>query len=82
LLEIESLAMELDVREKELKQLSSKHQLFFHALTSTADGVVITNSTGKIIAVNPSFCRITGYDEADSLNMHIHDIKQNNQPNI
>ena len=82
LLEIESLAMELDVREKELKQLSSKHQLFFHALTSTADGVVITNSTGKIIAVNPSFCRITGYDEANSLNMHIHDIKQNNQPNI
>ena len=82
LLEIESLAMELDVREKELKQLSSKHQLFFHALTSTADGVVITNSVGKIIAVNPSFCRITGYDEADSLTMHIHDIKQNNQPNI
>jgi diguanylate cyclase (GGDEF)-like protein/PAS domain S-box-containing protein len=82
LLEIESLALELSQREEELKQLSSKQKLFYQALTGTADGVVITDSDGKIIAVNPSFCRITGYCEADSLQMQLHDIKQNNHPSI
>ncbi|KAA1151676.1 GGDEF domain-containing response regulator [Pseudoalteromonas sp. FUC4] len=82
LLEIESLALELSEREEELKQLSSKQKLFYQALTGTADGVVITDSDGKIIAVNPSFCRITGYCEADSLQMQLHDIKQNNHPSI
>lgn len=82
LLEIEALATELSQREEELKQLSSKQKLFYQALTSTADGVVITNSEGKIIAVNPSFCRITGYCEAESLEMDLKDIKQNNHPSI
>ncbi|TMO81668.1 two-component system response regulator [Pseudoalteromonas sp. S3776] len=82
LLEIEALAKELSQREEELKQLSSKQKLFYQALTSTADGVVITNSGGKIIAVNPSFCRITGYCEAESLEMDLKDIKQNNHPSI
>ena len=82
LLEIESLALELSEREEELKQLSSKQKLFYQALTGTADGVVITDSDGKIIAVNPSFCRITGYCEADSLQMQLHDVKQNNHPSI
>ncbi|MEI8642152.1 PAS domain-containing protein [Pseudoalteromonas sp. Hal099] len=76
LLEIEALAKELSQREEELKQLSSKQKLFYQALTSTADGVVITNSEGKIIAVNPSFCRITGYCEAESLEMDLKDIKR------
>ncbi len=82
LLEIESLAKELSQREEELKELSSKQKLFYQALTGTADGVVITDSNGKIIAVNPSFCRITGYCESDSLQMQLHDIKQNNHPSI
>ncbi|MBZ2193445.1 EAL domain-containing protein [Pseudoalteromonas arctica] len=82
LLEIESLAKELSQREEELKELSSKQKLFYQALTGTADGVVITDSNGKIIAVNPSFCRITGYSESDSLQMQLHDIKQNNHPSI
>ncbi|MBB1325601.1 MULTISPECIES: EAL domain-containing protein [unclassified Pseudoalteromonas] len=82
LLEIESLAKELSQREEELKELSSKQKLFYQALTGTADGVVIADSNGKIIAVNPSFCRITGYCESDSLQMQLHDIKQNNHPSI
>lgn len=82
LLEIESLALELSQREEELKQLSSKQKLFYQALTGTADGVVITDCDGKIIAVNPSFCRITGYCEPDSLKMQLHDIKINNHPSI
>lgn len=82
LLEIESLAQELSAREEELKQLSSKQKLFYQALTSTADGVVITDSQGEIIAVNPSFCRITGFCEAEALGTQLHKLKQNNQPGI
>lgn len=82
LLEIESLAQELSEREEELKQLSSKQKLFYQALVSTADGVVITDFDGKIIAVNPSFCRITGFTEAEALDIKLHKLKQNNQPGI
>lgn len=82
LLEIESLAQELSEREEELKQLSSKQKLFYQALVSTADGVVITDSDGKIIAVNPSFCRITGFTEAEALDIKLHKLKQNNQAGI
>ncbi|MDO6834998.1 EAL domain-containing protein [Pseudoalteromonas carrageenovora] len=82
LLEIEALAQELSEREEELKQLSSKQKLFYQALTSTADGVVITDSKGEIIAVNPSFCRITGFSEPEALGTQLHKLKQNNQPGI
>lgn len=82
LLEIEGLAQALSVREEELKILSSKQKLFYQALTSTAEGVVITDSKGKIIAVNPSFCRITGFSEAEALNTQLHKLKQNNHPKI
>ena len=79
LLEIEALALELSKREEELKLLSSKQKLFYQALTGTADGVVITDSLGSIIAVNPSFCRITGFTETEALNTQLHELKQNNQ---
>ena len=82
LLEIEKLASELNKRETELKKLSAKQKLFYQALTSTADGVVITNSQGIIIAVNPSFYRITGFCESEALNTPLKDVKQNNLPEM
>ncbi len=81
-IEIESLASELTKRDSELKKLSAKQALFYQALTSTADGVVITNNKGIIIAVNPSFCRITGYCESESLGIPLKSIKQNNLPDM
>nr|WP_247664710.1 EAL domain-containing protein [Pseudoalteromonas sp. MMG010] len=82
LLEIELLAQELIQREEELKELSAKQKLFYQALTSTADGVVITDAEGCIIAVNPSFCRITGYCESEAINEKLHTLKNNNQSDI
>ena len=34
---------------------------------STLDGVMITNSTGNIVSVNPAFTRITGYEADEAL---------------
>jgi diguanylate cyclase (GGDEF)-like protein/PAS domain S-box-containing protein len=34
---------------------------------STMEGVVITNSAGDIVAINPAFTNITGYSEAEAL---------------
>ncbi len=41
--------------------------------TSTHEGVVITDPGGAIVTVNPAFCTITGYTEAEVLgrNMRI-----------
>ena len=82
LLEIELLASELSKRDTELKKLTAKQKLFYQALTSTADGVVITNNKGIIIAVNPSFCRITGFSENEALDTPLKNIKQNNLPDM
>lgn len=81
-LEVENLASELTKRDVELKKLSAKQALFYQALTSTADGVVITNHKGIIIAVNPSFCRITGFCESEALGQPLKEIKKNNLPEI
>ncbi|QEY32069.1 EAL domain-containing protein [Synechococcus sp. RSCCF101] len=37
------------------------------AFEHTADGVMITDASNAIIKVNQSFCRITGYSEAEAL---------------
>lgn len=33
-------------------------------LSSSSEGLVVTDLTGAIVAVNPAYCRITGYDAA------------------
>ncbi|MBB4265484.1 GGDEF/EAL domain-containing response regulator [Roseospira visakhapatnamensis] len=42
-------------------------------LDNTAEGVIISDTTGKIIRVNPSFTRISGFTEEDVLG---HDVRE------
>jgi PAS domain S-box-containing protein len=34
---------------------------------SSQQGIIVTNSRGDIVRVNPAYCRITGYSEAELL---------------
>lgn len=47
-------------KEEQLKQLMT-------VVENSNDGVLVTDVTGSIIAVNRAFCRISGYDEEDVL---------------
>ena len=46
---------------------SIEHAGLVSAVSQASDAIAITNTSGNIIYVNPAFCELTGYDEADVL---------------
>ncbi|MDO7487167.1 PAS domain-containing protein [Peribacillus frigoritolerans] len=46
----------------------------------TIEGILITDTTGKIISVNPSFTRITGYQENEVIGKDPSLLKSGRQP--
>ena len=54
-----------------------EHHLFKNEqiLKTTMDGFIVADSTGKIIEVNSSYCRMSGYTQEELLNMNIRDIE-------
>ena len=54
-------------------QLTQAMQLYKHVFENSAQGIMITDTTPKILYVNPAFTKITGYQLSDV---------QNKNPNI
>lgn len=54
-----------DITERKLAE--EKLRLSATVLEHIADGVMVTDTAGSIVAVNPAFTRITGYTEAEVL---------------
>ncbi|MEJ2593027.1 MAG: diguanylate cyclase, partial [Candidatus Thiodiazotropha sp.] len=50
------------------KESESRLQQAVQIIEHTMEGVFITNSDGIITSVNPAFCEITGYAEAEAVN--------------
>lgn len=78
--DLEALNARLNARLTELTRAHAAlhssqemQELYARAFESTADGVLITDAAGTIVAVNRSFTRITGYpaDEAIGRNPRI-----------
>ena len=51
----------------EQREQQDKLRLLAKVFESTSEGITITDTEGTIIAVNDSFCSITGYSEAEAL---------------
>ncbi len=49
----------------EMSEQESRLRLSAKVFESTTEGITITDKEGLILAVNPAFCHITGYDEAE-----------------
>ena len=49
------------------KKADEKLHLFSRIFDQTHEGITITNTNGKIIDVNPTFCEITGYSRDEVL---------------
>ncbi|KWR78513.1 MAG: PAS domain S-box protein [Burkholderiaceae bacterium] len=55
------------VRQRDDAMEESRYHLWLadQAIEMTLDGVMITNAEGTIEKVNPAFCRLTGYSQAE-----------------
>ena len=59
-----------DIRRKE-RALAASEANFHKVLRHTADGVYIAQRRGALLQVNPQFCTMTGYSEAELLDMKV-----------
>ena len=59
------VCMDVDMTEHKLQQ--ERLKLSAAVMASTAEGVLITDASTRIVAVNPAFTEITGYQEAEVL---------------
>ena len=57
-------------RQAELA-LREREQQFRYFFESTASGMAIVSLEGKILKYNPTFCRLSGYSEAELLNKNV-----------
>lgn len=55
-----------------IKQLERQMQVDASVVQATSEAVVISDTEGRITAVNPAFGRLTGLTEADALNRPVH----------
>ncbi len=51
----------------ERKRTEEQQRLAARVFETTGEAIMITDTTSKIVLVNPAFCRITGYSAADVL---------------
>ncbi|HVJ35715.1 MAG TPA: EAL domain-containing protein [Terriglobia bacterium] len=65
--------------EQALKASEARLRQAAAVFTSTQEGVVITNSRAQIIAVNPAFCRITGYQEQELVGQNMRILQSGRQ---
>ena len=59
--------------KKAMEALSESEQRHRDYITNTPYGVFVTDEKGRYLQVNPSACRITGYDESELLSLSIPD---------
>ena len=64
----------------ELKRSQAQVLLQATALESAENGIVITDTKGRILWVNPAFSRLTGYDAAEALGQNPRLLKSGHHP--
>lgn len=57
--------------------LSKSKDLHHNLLHTAMDGFWSTDATGRLLEVNETYCRISGYSEQELLTMRIHDLEAN-----
>jgi diguanylate cyclase (GGDEF)-like protein/PAS domain S-box-containing protein len=64
----------------ESKQIEARLKLSSRVFETTGEGIVVTDTEGNIIAVNPAFSHITGYSEAEAIGQNPRIIKSDRHP--
>ena len=58
---------DLEERYEAQRRTEGELALYANVFSNAAEGMTITDANGAIVAVNPTFCRITGYEPSDVL---------------
>ena len=71
------MEQELLLLNQQLEQKVKERTDELHSLIHfTRDGFIVIDQAGRIVKVNPSFCRMLGYSEEELLAMHMSDIDE------
>jgi diguanylate cyclase (GGDEF)-like protein/PAS domain S-box-containing protein len=62
------------------KESDAKLQQAVQIIENTMEGVIITDGKGQITSVNPAFCEITGYTEAEIIQQRLDTLKSDRHP--
>lgn len=73
---------ELTQAHEALRQSRAQQELYARVFECTADGILITDADGRILAVNPAFTRITGYSAVDALGQNPRILKSGHHPDV
>lgn len=65
--ELDQVNQTLEKQSRELLVTRSSKNLFERVFMSTSEGILLTDADARVIAVNRSFSRITGYSESEAL---------------
>jgi diguanylate cyclase (GGDEF)-like protein/PAS domain S-box-containing protein len=68
------IIVDVTAREKYKEELSNKKELLSLTLESIGDGVVTTDTDGRITSMNRAAQKITGWEERESWNLHFNDV--------
>ena len=66
-----------DVTERRRQEAGQR--LAASVFSGTQEGVVITDPKAQVVAVNPAFCTITGYDESELIGRHMRTLQSGRQ---
>ncbi len=71
------MAIVEDVTEQKSAQQALEQQVTLNRQIqeATSDGYVLTDLSGRILEVNPAFCRMIGYGESELLQRNIRDVE-------
>ncbi|RMI09634.1 MAG: PAS domain S-box protein [Calditrichaeota bacterium] len=70
-----SVLQDITARKKAEEALQAEMERNRLILKTTLDGYILADTTGKILEVNPAYCRMTGYTEAELQGMTIHQLE-------
>ncbi|MDP3519342.1 MAG: diguanylate cyclase [Hydrogenophaga sp.] len=66
----------LAVNITELKEAQAELQLAHSAVSSTAEGIVVTDAKGMVLSVNPAITAITGYEAGELLGQPLKNLRR------
>ena len=58
---------ELDRRQFQMQEAKAREELFARVFASSAEGIIVTDPDGTILAVNAAFMRISGYSNEEAV---------------
>ena len=77
ILEVTCLGVDITERKRAERQLQESEEKYRTILTSAMDGFWLTDTRGRILEVNDTYCAMTGYSRAELLSMGIGDVEVN-----